>query len=61
MAPHGPRQTKVAQLARKGRADLQTARRTVRSKQRLLDDQENLRILRGYRSCNRLELDSIDL
>jgi hypothetical protein len=52
---------------RKGRTDLRTAQRTVRSKQRLLDSQENLvsydrhRVLRGYRSCNRLGLDSLDL
>jgi hypothetical protein len=32
---------KVAQLIRKGRVDLRTARRTVRSKQMLLDDQGN--------------------
>jgi hypothetical protein len=57
----------VAQLARKGRTDLRTARRTVRSKQRLLDGQGNLvdydryRILYGYGSCNWLGLDSLDL
>jgi hypothetical protein len=42
--PHGSTWAaldKVAQLVRKGRADLRTARRTVRSKQRLLDDQGN--------------------
>jgi hypothetical protein len=32
---------KVAQLTKKGRADLRAARRTMQSKQGLLADQEN--------------------
>jgi hypothetical protein len=43
--PHGTTwaaSDEVAQLARKVHADLQTARRTVRNKQRILDGQGNL-------------------
>jgi hypothetical protein len=68
--PHGSTWAtpdKVAQLVRKARTDLRTARRAVRGKQRLLDSRGNLvrydrcRILCGYMSCNWLGLDSSDL
>jgi hypothetical protein len=42
MAQHGPHQTRRPNPIEKSHADLRTARRVMRSKQRLLDDQGDL-------------------